>query len=205
VSLDAARALEILDALYAGVDGYRLSHGERNRLQTEDRGLVYGEILARPFGELLETAGVHPGEEFWDAGAGTGKPVFTAALLFPFARCCGVEVLAPLADKAESLLLRYQREMLPSLPEEKRRQEIRFITGRFEDVDLSGADVLFSHCTTYSPGMLEHLCRAAAGLKAGSRIITVGQALAWPELEPVFEGPVLMDWGESICHVYRRD
>jgi len=197
------RALELIEGLYAGVDGYRLSHAERRRLKSEDRNLVYGEIHLRAFAQLLERVGVSPGETFWDAGAGTGKAVLVAAALFPFSRCLGVEVLAPLADKATSLLMRYRREVLPGLPEEKQRQEIRFATGRYEDADLSSADVLFSHCTTFGPAGLERLAGKAAGLKPGSRIITVGPPLAHPRLEVAFEAMVLMEWGESTCHVYR--
>ena len=197
------RALELIEALYAGVEGYRLSHSERKRLGNEDRSLVYGEINPPAFVELLERTGVTPGDVFWDAGSGTGKPVLVAAALFPFSRCRGVEVLAPLAAKASSLLLRYRREVLPGLPEEKQRQEIRFDTGRFEDADLSSADVLFSHCTTFDAAGLERLARKAAGLKPGSRIITVGQLLDHAELEHTFEAAVLMEWGESTCHVYR--
>jgi histone methylation protein DOT1 len=200
---NGGRALELLEALYAGVEGYQLSHAERKRLGNEDRSLVYGEIHPPAFADLLERTGVSPGEVFWDAGSGTGKPVLVAAALFPFSCCCGVEVLAPLAAKAESLLLRYRREVLPQLPEEKQRQELRFVTGRLEEVDLSAADVLFSHCTTFSPAGLEKLAAKAAGLKAGSRIITVGQVLAHPRLEHAFEAAVPMEWGESTCHVYR--
>ncbi len=197
------RALQLLEALYSGVEGYRLSHAERRRLGNEDRSLVYGEIHPPAFAALLERIGVAPGEVFWDAGAGTGKPVLVAAALFPFSRCLGVEVLAPLAAKAESLLLRYRREVLPQLPEERRGVEIRFVTGRIEDVDFSSADVLFSHCTTFSPASLAMLAEKVAGLKPGSRAITVGQVLEHPALEHALEATVPMEWGESTCHVYR--
>jgi len=203
VSADRERALELFGALYAGVDGYRLSHGERKRLGNEDRSLVYGEIDPRAFGELLDRVGVAPGECFWDAGAGTGKPVLLAAMLFPFARCFGVEVLAPLHEQSESLLQRYRREVLPQLPAEKQRQEIRFALGRYEEVDLFAADVLFSHCTTFDDEGLATLAATCARLKVGSRIITVGQPLLHSALEPAFDAPVRMEWGESICHVYR--
>jgi len=203
VSADRQRALELFGALYAGVDGYRLSHGERKRLGNEDRALVYGEIDPRGFGELLDRVGVAPGECFWDVGSGTGKPVLLAAMLFPFARSCGVEVLATLHAEAELRLERYRREVLPQLPEEKRRQELRFLLGRYESVDLAGADVLFSHCTTFDDGGLATLAAACARLKPGSRIITVGQPLIHSALEPALDAPVPMEWGESICHVYR--
>jgi hypothetical protein len=113
-------------------------------------------------------------------------------------------VLAPLVLVAERILLRYRREVLPTLPEEHQRREIRFITGRFEAVDLSSADVVFSHCNTFSPEMLEALAEKAAGLKAGSRVIAVGQPLRHPALEPAFAAEVMMEWGESTCFVYRK-
>lgn len=203
MSADRERALELFGALYAGVDGYRLSHGERKRLGNEDRSLVYGEIDPRAFGALLDQVGVAPGECFWDAGAGTGKPVLLAAMLFPFARCCGVELLAPLHEASERLFERYRREVLPQLPEEKGRQEIRFVLGRYEEVDLFSADVLFSHCTTFDDEGLATLAATCARLKPGSRVITVGQPLLSPALEPAFDAQVLMEWGESTCHVYR--
>lgn len=200
---DARRAQEVLDALYAGVEGYQISHAARRALRSEDRSLVYGEILPGPFADLLRRVGVAPGEELWDIGSGTGKPVFLAALMFPFSRCVGVEVLAPLALTAEKLLSRYVREHLPALPEEIQRREIRFITGRFEDVDFSSADVVFSHCTTYSPELLRALGERVAALKPGSRLITVGQPLQHPGLEQAFIAETMMEWGESTCYVYR--
>jgi histone methylation protein DOT1 len=198
VSADREGALRRFEALYAGVDGYRLSHGERKRLGSEDRALVYGEIDPRAFGELLDRVGVAPGEVFWDVGSGTGKPVLLAAMLFPFARCLGVEVLAPLHAEAEVRLQRYRVEVLPELPE-----EIQFLLGRYEEVDVSAADVLFSHCTTFDDAGLATLAATCARLKAGSRIITVGPPLEHAALEPAFHAPVLMEWGESTCHVYR--
>ncbi|HEY8208509.1 MAG TPA: SAM-dependent methyltransferase [Myxococcaceae bacterium] len=197
------RALERFAALYAGVDGYRLSHGERKRLQDEDRALVYGEIDPRAFFELLGRVGVAPGETFWDAGSGTGKPVLLSAMLFPFAGCHGVELLEPLHAQSEVMLRRYRAEVLPQLPEEKRRQEIRFVLGRLEETDFSAADVLFSHCTTFDAAGLDQVAAKAAGMKPGSRAITVGQPLSHPALEPAFSAAVPMEWGESTCFVYR--
>jgi SAM-dependent methyltransferase len=197
------RELELFTALYAGADGYRLSHRERKRLETEDRSLVYGEIDPRAFAELLERVGVAPGEVFWDVGSGTGKPVLLAAMLFPFSGCFGVEVLEPLYAESQARLERYRREVLPQLPDEKWGQRLRFVLGRYEDVDLFDADVLFSHCTCFDDAQLEALAATAAWLKPGSRIVTVGQPLQHRGLEHAFNAQVMMEWGESTCHVYR--
>lgn len=66
--------------------------------------LVYGELDVRSVARVLDAAGIRDGDRFLDIGSGDGLPTLAAALLYPdaFRICRGIEVVAPLAARAEA-------------------------------------------------------------------------------------------------------
>src|SRR5438046_2754042 len=114
--MELAQAVQIFDTLYQDVDGYRVSLRERAMLKLQQhRAATYGEILPESFLQMVQAAQPKEGEVFFDLGSGTGKPVFLAALAFPFSRAVGIELLAQMGAEARRVLERYRREVLPSL------------------------------------------------------------------------------------------
>src|ERR687889_280100 len=100
--MDLSAARVICYELYEEISGVMVGNAERSQLMAEmpDSSLTYGEILPRSFQSLVSEVDPKPGEEFWDLGCGTGKPVILAALLFPFARLNGVELVTSTVDAA---------------------------------------------------------------------------------------------------------
>jgi SAM-dependent methyltransferase len=105
--LPLADAAAVFDALYGVLPfsaGKDISARDREELGVPDEALAgrpaltYGETplptLAAALARIAEAhGGVREGATFLDVGSGTGKPVFAAALLHPWARCVGVEIL----------------------------------------------------------------------------------------------------------------
>ena len=62
---------------------------------------TYGEIVFESFASIFERMEPQPGQVFWDLGAGNGKPMALAALLYPQIVVRGVEYMDGLAKEAE--------------------------------------------------------------------------------------------------------
>lgn len=202
--MDLARAEPLFDRLYQRVTGYVLSHADRRRQGLAGQSFVYGEVVPSTFHRALAAVAPAPGEVFFDLGSGTGKAVFLAALCFDFARLVGVELLPALGAAAREVLARYDAEVRPLLPPEKRAQRIELRDGDCRNVDLSGADVVFLHSVCYERSLLSALTLQLERLRPGARVISVGQRLASPELAWRTGFQAEMEWGEGFAYLYQR-
>ncbi len=204
--LDAGLDLpQLQDILYADVDGYGLSTKGRERIANFGEDFTYGEVTPQVMWDMLHTANAQPGEVFYDLGSGTGKGVLFAGLLFDFVKCTGIEYLKELNDSAEMALARYQGYVLPLLPAHKSAPEMSFICGDMREQDISDADIVFTHCTCFSPTLMEGLRTKVDGLKSGARVITISRELGSPNY--VYQGmlPVQMAWGSATAYMYQRN
>lgn len=193
------------DLLYGDVDGYGLSTKGRDRVQNHGEDFTYGEVTPQVMWDMLTMAQAKPGEVFYDLGSGTGKGVLYAGLLFDFQKCTGIEYFAELNDAAKLAHSRYQGYVLPLLPPEKSGQELNFLEGDMRDHDISDADIVFTHCTCFSPDLMTVLTAKVDGLKSGARVITVSREL--PSQQYTYQGmvPVQMAWGAATAYLYQRN
>lgn len=195
-------AWAVVEQLYAGIEAYRLSHLGRRRRSAKGKALTYGEVLPGPFSALLKEAKPRRGEVFYDLGSGTGKAVLTAAVAFDFARVVGVEVLPELHRVAERVFGRFDEQVRPRLPPRRRYVEVRFIQGDFRTVPISDADVVFIHATCFDPDLIRDVIRKLEETKAGTRVVSVTQALDGPRLRFQKTRVYPMDWGLTPVHYY---
>jgi precorrin-6B methylase 2 len=202
--MDLARAQQIFEQLYSGFSGYDIARSEKERMGRQEAATTYGEVVPTAFYDVMLAAEPKEGEVFFDLGSGTGKATILAALVFPFSRVVGIELLPGLGDAARQVLSRYDAQLRPQLPPENQRQRIDFIDGDFLVQDLSEADVLFAHGTCYGPELMGKLTHKLEELKPGARVVMAGQTLASPEL--VFQKMKVMktDWGSALAAVYKR-
>ena len=202
--MDLANAQEIFEQLYSGFSGYDIARSEKERMGRQEAATTYGEVIPTAFHDVMLAAEPQEGEVFFDLGSGTGKATILAALIFPFSRVVGIELLPGLGDAARQVLRRYDAEIRPRLPPENQRQRIDFIDGDFLVQDLSEADVLFAHGTCYGPELMGKLTHKLEELKPGARVVMAGQTLSSPEL--VFQKMKVMktDWGSALAAVYQR-
>ena len=195
---------EIIYKLFKDIDGMKISLAERDRLQVMDSSLTYGEILPETFANMLEVVKPQPNEVFYDLGAGTGKAVFTAALLNDWGKACGVELLPALHQTSQNLLTKFNAmpEIKKQFPDKK--FSIQFLQEDFLKTDLSDADVIFMHATTFGPMIWDPLLAKLNKLKSGMRAIVNTKRLDVNYFELINEQTWLMGWGESTVFSYRK-
>jgi SAM-dependent methyltransferase len=202
--MDLARAQELFDRLYNDVSGYEISRAEKKRLGREEDSTTYGEVVPASFHEMVSAVSPREGEVFMDLGSGTGKAPLLAAMLFPFRKVVGVELLPGLGDAARQVLGRYDAEIRPTLPPEHARQRIEFLDGDLGEVDVSEVDVVFAHATSFEPWLMEKLVGRLELLKPGARAIIVGHFLQSPELITLGRKVMKLSWGSNITGLYQR-
>ena len=124
VPSDVAAAYSELLAMHPFSVGKQISARHRERIGVTDEklaehsSLTYGETPLETVARVLESsdrlrrapgvdaeaaAAAQRREVFLDVGSGVGKPVFAAALLRPWARCIGVELMRGLHRTAREL------------------------------------------------------------------------------------------------------
>ena len=134
------KIFEDLTSEYPVSIGKEVSVKERNVNSLYQSHLIYGEVDFLSLGETLEIikaihGDIPKGGVFYDLGSGTGKGVFSAALLHEFDRCVGIEILKGLFELSLAIKLRYEITRLCILDEHKD------IWSSLPDVDLVHGDI----------------------------------------------------------------
>jgi SAM-dependent methyltransferase len=202
--MEITRAQEIFDKLFTAIPAYEIAQSEKKRTGKQDASVTYGEIMPQGFLEVLAAVNPRQGEIFYDLGSGTGKATMLAAMVYPFSRSVGIELLPGLGDAARQVLARYNTEFLPQFPPEYQQRKIEFIDGDFLQSDLSDAGIVFAHGTCYPHELIGQLGEKLAELKPGTRVVLVGHTFNTPELK--FQRMMMMraDWGSALAALYER-
>ena len=195
---------QIIRKLYKTIDGTYISLAERQRLAIVNTDLTYGEMAPEVFAEMLAVVKPQPGEVFYDLGSGTGKPIYTAALLYDWKKCCGVELLPGLFEVSCALCPRFlaMREVKKYFS--GRHFPIEFVLQDFLQVDFQEADVVYVHASTFSPYTMEPLALKFRELKSGARIIINTKRLEDAYFEKISEDDREMEWGVSRVFTYMK-
>ena len=197
-------AQDLQDLLFSGVDGYSLSSRGRERASNYTENMTYGEITPDVTRQMLTAVGAKDGETFYDLGAGTGKGVIYAAFLFNLGKSVGVELLEELAGAAQQVLDKYNNEIRPQLPPEKHTQHIAIVNDDMLKHDFSDADIVYTHCTCFSPELMAGITQRCEQLKPGARVITVSKGMESPHLQYIGSEPCQMGWGCATLYFYKR-
>lgn len=204
-TVSTVSAQTILDTIFADVQGYSLSSAGRTRIGHEsDPSFTYGEVTPDAMQAIFDVVQPKEGEVFYDLGSGTGKAVMLAALLAPFAKSVGVEILDELRNSAETSRLRYESEVKPTLPAEKQAQQIEFRLADIFMTDITDADVVFSHCTCFDDALMQRLTEHCEKLKPGARVVTITKGITSPQFETVASFTVHMAWGDATACIYKK-
>ena len=195
---------KIMNSLYEGIDGYMISSSARKKLPFYDKAHTYGEVLPESFQKILAAVEPKKNEVFYDLGSGTGKAVFLSALLFPFSKVVGIEKLSELWQTSRLIQNKFDQEVRPGLPNEKKDLKINLVRGDFLEVDFFDADIIFAHSTCFHDEFMDHLQRRFLHLKKGARIITVTKNLTLPILDYIKTEVHRLSWGNSTIHYYQK-
>lgn len=194
---------QIMQLLYGDCDGYGLSTKGRDRTANHTEDFVYGEVTPEVMWQLLQASEAKAGENFYDLGSGTGKPPLLAAIMSDLGKCVGIELFDELHSAAQLALARYRTNILPHVPH-KAAQHIEYRCNDFRSEDWSDGDIVFSHCTCFSPALMEAFVAQVNKLKSGARVMTVSKELPSPDVILLQVVPVQMAWGGATVYVYKR-
>jgi SAM-dependent methyltransferase len=195
---------QLMNTLYADIDGYGLSSRARERTGDYGENLTYGEVSPESMSQLLTAIQAKPGEVFYDLGAGTGKGVMYAALLSSLGKCVGIELLDELFSSSILALDRYRNHVLPMLPAERQLQQIQYRLGDMKIEDISDADIVFAHCTCWSPDLMAAITEKFNQLKPGARVITVSKGLESPYFAHTGTEMCQMAWGSATMYYWTK-
>lgn len=197
--MDRQEAEKIFETLYANVKGSSVSYQERERLKISDnKNFVYGEITFPTLAELLDSLEPREGEQFYDLGSGTGKSTFIATLLYPFARCVGIEYLPALYQQSQQILKEFEEKV----PEKK--EIINFIQGNILELNWEHADILYINATCFDDNLWNKIVEKAHELKNGSRLIVTTQHIYSDQFEMIHDQSHQMSWGMNSVRVYKK-
>lgn len=163
--------IQLVTALYEGKSSSWMPVDiRRDRAEVEtatgfDRAAGYGELLLADFIDMLDGAGAHAGQNFYDLGSGLGQLVFTAGLLGLDAT--GVEIVKQRHEQAVAAVQQAEEQGIG-----KNHGSIKFLHGSFYDVDFSDADIVFINSVLFSDEMMRIISQKARSMKHGSRIIS---------------------------------
>eukprot|EP00966_Prymnesium_polylepis_P058258 1349122-Prymnesium_polylepis.1 len=195
---------------------------------SKETDLTYGDVQLEALERALVAATLPADGVFYDLGSGSGRGVIAAALCSGLRLAVGVEILQPLHEAALGPLERFLRlrdallagerpdgvEVLTALEPGRLAKRVELRCGDLFDVDISGADVVFCCCVTWSRAILQRLAaKLAAELPEGARVVSVGQRL--PEVvdrgakagaiqfEVLWKEWAKCDWGDEAFVVHR--
>ena len=203
--MDADKALSIFTELYRDVDGHSISRvGRTSEPYNDDKSFVYGEVKFESFVQILGKLEFAPGGVFYDLGSGTGKAVFVAHLMFPFAKAKGVELVPTLHESAAATLKRYESEVRPHILDEVGDKQIEFIQGDALKTDFSDADVVFMNSTCFSDELMNGIDKQISILKPGAYVISLTKSLSDPSLKLLKSELNDFSWGKATAYYHQR-
>lgn len=202
--VEMEKTKEIFKKLYENVNGRALSLKGRENSEFASKSFVYGEVVPESFYELILDTEPRPGQIFYDLGSGTGKAVILAHLLFDYKKAVGIELVAPLAEAAEEVEKRYEKEIRPTIAKETEGREIVLKQGNFLEVDISDADIVFMNSTCFQDDLMELLEVKLETLKPHAHIISLSKALKSPAFHQYKHKMYEFSWGQATAFYHRK-
>jgi len=184
-------AYQAYQQLYTNVDGVTLSKQDR---QKNDRyELTYGESNFFTLAAILDFIDPKDNSVFYDLGSGTGKVVICSALLYPFKKNYGIEILPSLYHAAKSV----QQKL-------KNPQKIHFFHEDFFDHDISDGDIIFVNATGYFSDNKEKLFAKLSQTKSKTWIIIVSKKIPDENFRLIDAKRWPMSWGDAMIYLYQK-
>jgi hypothetical protein len=192
--------------------GKTLSSRERDTKGLAHSTLVYGEIKFEPFAAaVLKIKRLYGGLQrrggrFVDVGAGTGKPVFAAAVLHEWDSVMGIEILEGLHAASLDIAERWRTaEVQAALPEGLRALGIDLVCGDATTIDWAdGMDVFFMNSTCFDEGLMQKLAVVADRMAVGSFGITFTKRLPSAKWKVLESEVYTMSWGSATVFIQQK-
>jgi hypothetical protein len=158
---------------------------------------------------------------FYDLGSvsvfltkGSGMGVLSAATLYPFKRCVGIEMLSSLHQYSLKNKVTYELEFGKYFKENKhlfplheKLPQIDFLQGNFLETDWTEGSFVFTNSTTFAPQVMDEIFNRAQVLKKGSFFVNTSKHFPkdyihkWDSIRPFMR---LMSWGCVTLFIHRK-
>lgn len=169
--------------------------------------LTYGEVeyssLEIVINKIKKYRDLGNNLAFVDLGSGCGRPIIAAAVLHPFRKCIGIELLSGLHEMALTAKSAFDAENNGS------DTELEFINGSILEHDWpQQADIILANSTCFSIPFfaqieqMSHACRPGTFFVSLTHECGMGdKQLHWELLETL---RLKMSWGEADVCISRR-
>lgn len=182
---------------YISLQERRAINSDKTHPLHKASSLTYGEICDIQSIDhvisILRDESLLPHENegiFYDVGSGSAKVVFAAALLYPFQRCVGIEILSSLHGIGRIAQEHYHKFF--NYP------KIDLYCGSILDMtvcDWTDGDVVYANSTCFSNDLFQNMAKISMRMKKGSVMITLSQILPkWSGFELFRETREQMSW-----------
>lgn len=149
---------------------------------------TYGEIEFFSFLKVVELAGVKEKDVIWDLGAGAGKSLLAAGLVYSDNLVIGVEYLPELCDICQRATLGLGNT--------------KIVQGDIRLQDWSDADVVYMSSLCFLDDLLVSIVSKSESCKTGTRIISLRELPISASFRLLHSLRCLMSWGRSSCFIY---
>jgi len=180
--------------LYKNTNGFIVSKQARDKIKKSDFTLSYGEIEFNYFAKILHLVKPKPSDTFVDLGSGAGKAVITAALLYPFKKCIGIELLPELHHASLKVKAKLEKNI---------RDKVDFMQGNFFEFDIKQADCIFVNATGFFGEDLDSLKHYLHDMKPDARLIISSKLMPEDSFKLIHQGFYAMSWGMSRVCIYQ--
>ena len=186
-----------LENIFSDVNGSQLSLEYRK--DTDDKSLVYGEVLYDQFAKIIAKCEPDKNKVFYDLGSGTGKSCFITSFLFGLKKSVGIELVPQLHEAAQ----RKKQEIKGEYPKENKAME--FINGDITKEDFSDGDIIFSNSTCFSSELFDALVERYQTLKIGTYVICLTKSISSDKFSLIYESTEpSFSWGNPTTRVYKK-
>lgn len=195
-------AAKLFSSLYDNIDGYSVSHEARKDLEDKN-DLLYGELSAETWRDIVERADPKKDGVFLDAGSGTGRVVILSHLLYDFKKTIGVELLQGLHNKACEVKENFDRDVKPQVLDHVANRELEFFCKNIFDTDFREVDFVFMNHPFKDRELFDLLEeKLLKELKPKSKIVTIIRALKNPAFKQLGNKKYNFSWGESTAYFH---
>jgi SAM-dependent methyltransferase len=156
------------------------------------------------FAHMLAITKPVAGEIFYDLGCGSGKAVFTAAMLYDFGKCYGVELLESMYKLCCEQKVKFAQLLRQLNLDPTQADRIRFIHQNLLQVDFRDGDVVFINATAFFGELWDAIVNKLYQLKPGARIILTSRKLPLKDFILLSDKRQLMSWGMNSVFIYQR-
>lgn len=167
-------------------------------------GELSGETLVKALGLIDELEALpREGEgSLIDIGSGIGKQIFTAACVYAWKRCIGVEIYEKRAKLAEEALQRWKSKesSIPML----RTRVVDFACSDIVEIEMERFQVILLVSAAFTDTLMRSIAKVLDSQAVGTLAICITKPLPGPKWEVVHKSEREEPWGQAWLIIQKK-